>query len=261
MNKFIAALLIAGFSLPAFAMTADEIMQRVNDAATPDSMTSTMTMVLVDSKGNQRVRTLQTMRADFDTVEKSLMFFLEPSDVKGTGFLMFDYESAGQDDDQWMFLPALNKAKRIASGDKTGSFMGSDFSYADMSKRNIEEWSYKVLKEDQVNGADVWIVESLPVDDSVTEKTGYIRSIAYVRKDNFQVIRGINYLEKKGEVKLLNIPVLKNIDGYWVAMETQMISQKNGNTIHRTLMKISDIDINIDVDVDDFTLNRLEQGL
>lgn len=261
MKKLIATLVLAGLSLPVLAMTADEIMQQVDAIAAPKSMKSNMTMVLIDNKGKQRVRSLQSTRGDFGDVGKSLMFFLEPTDVKGTGFLMYDYDAAAQDDDQWMFLPSLNKAKRIASGDKTGSFMGSDFSYADMSKRNLEEWTYKILKEDNVNGADVWVIESTPVSDAVIEKTGYVRSIAYVRKDNYLVVRGINYLQKDGEVKLLNIPKITQIGGYWIGLETQMISQKNGKTVHRTQMTTSDIEVDFDVNADDFTLNRLEQGL
>ena len=121
---FIAA--IASLALPALAMTAEEIMQHVDQVPEPESVKSSMSMVLVDNKGKKRVRTMQSLRAEIDGTSKSLMFFLEPNDVKGTGFLMFDYEAAEQDDDQWMFLPSLKKAKRIASGDKTGSFMGSD---------------------------------------------------------------------------------------------------------------------------------------
>ena len=253
--------LIAGFSVPTFAMTADEIMQQVDQIAEPQSMKSNMTMVLVDNKGKQRVRSMQSVSADIDGVDKSLMFFLEPSDVKGTGFLMFDYEAADADDDQWMLLPSLGKAKRIASGDKTGSFMGSDFSYADMSKRNLEEWTYELVKEDDINGVKVWVIESTPVSDAVIEKTGYTKSIAYVRQDNFHVTRGISYLQKKGEVKLMNIANFVEIGGYWIATETQMVSQKNGQTVHRTLMKMDNIDVDFDVNPNDFTLTRLEQGL
>ncbi len=256
---FIAA--IASLALPALAMTAEEIMQHVDQVPEPESVKSSMSMVLVDNKGKKRVRTMQSLRAEIDGTSKSLMFFLEPNDVKGTGFLMFDYETAEQDDDQWMFLPSLKKAKRIASGDKTGSFMGSDFSYADMSKRNLEEWTFKILKEGSVNGTDVWVIESVPANQDVIEKTGYVRSIAFVRKDNFHVVRGINYLKKKGEVKLMNIAKHTEIGGYWIGTETQMITQKYGKTVHRTLMKIDVQDVDFDADAAQFTLNRLEQGL
>lgn len=259
--KKILMLFFALTALPAFALTADEIMQGVDQVKEPDSMKSNMTMVLIDSKGKQRVRSMQSMSATIDGVDKSLMFFLQPADVKGVGFLMFDYDKASADDDQWMFLPALAKAKRIASSDKTESFMGSDFSYSDMAKRNLEEWTYKILKEDEVDGAKVWIIESLPINDDVIEKTGYTKSIAYVRQDNFQVVRGISYLEKKGEIKLMNVSAHETIGGYWINTEMQMVTQKNGKLVHRTVMQISDIEVDVGVDDSELTLNRLEQGL
>jgi hypothetical protein len=245
----------------AFALTADDIMNRVDQLEEPTSVKANMTMVLIDSKGKQRIRAMQNISSDNGETDKSLMFFLQPADVKGTGFLMFDHDDANTDDDQWMFLPALNKAKRIASSDKTESFMGSDFSYSDMSKRNVEEWTYKILKEDSINGVDVWLIEALPVSDAVTEKTGYVRSIVYVRQDNFQVARSIGYLEKKGEVKLMNISAHQVIQGYWLNTETQMVTQKNGKVIHRTLLKLDNIEVDVDVNESEFTLNRLEQGL
>lgn len=259
--KTLTALLVATLAGLASAQTADDIMAKVEAQPSPKSQTSNMTMVLLDSRGNQRVRAMTSQFAEIEGVDQSLLFFLEPGDVRGTGFLMLDYPSADQEDDQWMFLPSLNKAKRIASGDKTGSFMGSDFSYADMSQRNLEEWDYQLLKTDEVNGQPVWIIEALPVNAEVTEKTGYTRSILYVRQDNYQITRGINYLQKKGEVKLMNVGAMEQIGDYWIATETQMVTQKQGKTVHRTLMKVSDIAVDVDVDASQFTLQRLEQGL
>jgi outer membrane lipoprotein-sorting protein len=259
--KLLLALGCLVMTSTAFALTADDIMNRVDQLEEPTSVKANMTMVLIDSKGKQRIRAMQNISSDNGETDKSLMFFLQPADVKGTGFLMFDHDDANTDDDQWMFLPALNKAKRIASSDKTESFMGSDFSYSDMSKRNVEEWTYKILKEDSINGVDVWLIEALPVSDAVTEKTGYVRSIVYVRQDNFQVARSIGYLEKKGEVKLMNISAHQVIQGYWLNTETQMVTQKNGKVIHRTLLKLDNIEVDVDVNESEFTLNRLEQGL
>lgn len=253
--------LITWVAFPALAMTAEEIMMQVDQAIEPNAMQADMTMVLVDSRGNQRVRAMQSVSATVDGVDKSLMFFLQPSDVRGTGFLMFDYDDANVDDDQWMLLPSLGKAKRIASGDKTGSFMGSDFTYADMSKRNVEEWTYTLLKEDDIAGVKVWVIESLPLNEAVIEKTGYSKTVVYVRQDNFKVTRAISYLQKPGEVKLMNVGRFTEIAGYWLAVETQMVSQKNGQTVHRTLMKLENISVDFDVNPNDFTLTRLEQGL
>lgn len=257
----LCSLLTACIALPAQALTADEIMQRVDALAKPAAVRSTLTMVLVDSRGKQRVRELQSTRINSAEVDKSLMFFLAPADVRGTGFLLFDYQAAEQDDDQWMYLPALRKAKRIGSSDKTGSFMGSDFSYADMSKRNLAEWTYQLVKQDRVGELPVWVIESTPINQAVRDKTGYARSIGYIRQDNYQLIRAINYLPQSGALKLLNVSESIEIDGFWFATETQMVAQKDGQTVHRTLLKITNIELDGDVDDNDFSLNRLEQGL
>ena len=110
-------------------------MERVDARDDGDNATQDMEMILIDKNGNQRVREIRSLppRRGEDTY--SIMFFLSPADVKDTGFLTYDYDDDEKDDDQWLYLPALKKTKRIASGDKSGSFMGSDFSYADMTNR------------------------------------------------------------------------------------------------------------------------------
>jgi hypothetical protein len=236
-------------------------MQKVDALQTPTAVKSHMTMVLIDRRNNQRLRSLQTVRIKQDDTTKSLMFFTDPADVRGTGLLMFDYDLAEQTDDQWIFLPALGKAKRIANADTTVSFMGSDFTYADMTKRNLENWTFTLIKEDTVNDQPVWIIEALPANDEVIERTGYVRSITYIRQDSFQVIRGINYSPKDGEVKLMNVSESKLIDGFWFGTEVQMISQKNKKIVHRTVMTTDEINLDFDVDPNSFTLNGLEQGL
>ena len=100
----------------ALALTGREIMDRVNERETGDRSTSEMEMILIDKKGRKRVRNIQSFGMEKGDDSLSLMFFLSPADVKNTGFLTFDYDASGKDDDQWLYLPALRKTKRIASG-------------------------------------------------------------------------------------------------------------------------------------------------
>ncbi len=103
-------------------------MQAVDDRDDGDDGISDLEMTLIDKRGNKRVRKIRSFSKDFGEDDYQLMFFLSPADVKDTGFLTFDYDDDDRDDDQWLYLPALKKTKRIATGDKSGSFMGSDFS-------------------------------------------------------------------------------------------------------------------------------------
>jgi len=134
----------------AVELTARAIVEKVDARDDGDNMIANMEMILIDKNDHERVRKIKTFSKDRGNDTLKLMFFLEPADVKNTGFLTYDYYSGERDDDQWIYLPELHKTKRIASSDKSSAFMGSDFSYSDMTKRVLDEWKYKLLKEDTV---------------------------------------------------------------------------------------------------------------
>ena len=119
-------------------------------------------MVLIDKSGHERARKIRSFNKDKGEDKMRIMFFLEPADVKDTGFLTYDYDDAKKDDDQWLYLPALRKTKRIASSDKSGSFMGSDFNYSDMTRKDLDAYDFKILKEEEVRGARSWVIEATP---------------------------------------------------------------------------------------------------
>ena len=225
------AFLWAGASSAA-DLSAREIMQKVNDRDDGDDRVSDMEMILIDKRGQERVRKMRTFSKDKGTIEQSLMFFLSPADVRDTGFLTFDFDEPGKDDDQWLYLPALKKTKRIASGDKSGSFMGSDFSYSDMSKRNLDNYDYKLMKETEVKGHKVWQIESIPNTAEEIKETGYTKSVSFVRQDNFMVIRSVGWLKKGARLRYMEVHDLEQIDGIWVAPQISMKTTKGKATLH-----------------------------
>ena len=181
--------------------------------------------------------------------------------MKNTGFLTYDYDEHDKDDDQWLYLPALKKSKRISTSDKSGSFMGSDFSYSDMTQRNLEDYDFTLKKEMQVNGHDVWLIESVPRTEDVIEETGYTKSLAFVRKDNYVVIRAVNWVKKGKKLKYMEITDLEEIDGIWTTKEIQMSTKKGKTLLHKTILKFSDIKYNQNLDDNIFSVRRLEKGL
>lgn len=112
---------------PGPALTGRQVMDLVDERDDGDRLTEDMQMVLIGDDGSRRTRHLWSQRMDRGRDTYSLMFFVSPADVKDTGFLVYDYDEEDRDDDQWLHLPALGKTKRIASRDKSTSFMGSDF--------------------------------------------------------------------------------------------------------------------------------------
>jgi hypothetical protein len=239
---------------------AREIMQRVQDRDDGDNQTSKMEMVLIDKRGNKRVRELQTFAKDKGEDDYSMMFFLSPADVKDTGFLTYDYDEEERDDDQWLYLPALKKSKRIASSDKSGSFMGSDFSYADMTERPMSKYEYKLLQEGEVDGQPVWVIQSTPIDEEEIDETGYEKSIVFVRKDNDVVIRSKIWVKKGNRNKYMEVQELEQIDGIWVTTLMTMTTKKGDQTLHRTILRTSDVKFGQDLDFDSFSVRGLETG-
>jgi hypothetical protein len=267
MNKLLTITLGVALSTSVFAGNqAREVMEKVDARDDGDSMISTMQMTLIDKKGKKRSRQLRTYSKDIDTnTEHKTIFFLSPSDVKNTAFLTYDYSGDDKDDDQWMYLPALKKIKRIPASDKDAAFMGSDFSYSDMTDKELDDYTFKLLKESTIKRKDgnkaVWVIESLPVNQAVIDETGYTRSILYVRKDNYVLTRAKFYLKKGKRIKYMDVRKLEQIDGIWVAMQTTMTTKQGKQTLHKTVLTNSDVEINKPIDDDMFSVRRIEKGL
>jgi len=257
----IVSIALSAVPVPAHALTALEIMEKVDARDDGDNMIANMEMILIDKKGHKRVRKIKTYSKDKGKDTLKLMFFMEPPDVKDTGFLTYDYYSGERDDDQWLYLPELHKTKRIASSDKSSAFMGSDFSYADMTKRVIDEWKYKILKQAEVRGHKVWLIEAIPSNKTIEDRYGYTKSVLFVRQDLFMVVRAVHWVKEGRKLKYFDIRKLEQIDGIWVGTETHMKTNKGKQTIHRSVFKWHNIKFNQDLDEDLFTVRRLEKGI
>ena len=258
----IKTLLIASLTLSSlFAITGEEIAQKVHNRDEGDNSTSKMKMILIDKNGKKRIRDLKTFTKNKGEDKLKLMFFLTPADVKNSAFLTYDYEDSAKDDDQWLYLPELKKVKRIASSDKSSSFMGSDFTYSDMTSRNVEDYTYKIMKEKKVGAHMTWQMMVTPKSEKTVEETGYTKSIVFVRQDNFVIVQALNYIKVGKKLKYMMVKGLEKIDGIWTATEMQMITKKGKKTLHKTVFQFSDIKYNQNLEESLFTTRTLERGL
>ncbi len=252
---------IALLSTLAYAdAPAKAIAQKVHDRDDGKSMIQDMTMILIDKNGKKRVRSIKTFSKDFGEDEHKIMFFKTPADVKDTAFLTYDYEDSSKDDDQWLYLPALKKVKRIPTSDKSSSFMGSDFSYYDMTDRDVDDFTYKIMKHVKVRGEDTTMIESIPSSKEVIDESGYTKTIGLIREDIDMVVRSIGFL-KNGKKKYLDITKMHKQDGIWVIDEMTMTTKKGKNTLHKTILKFDNIKVNPEISDDMFSTRRLEKGL
>ena len=240
--------------------TARAIMEKVDARDEGDTLEQDMLMILIDKNGNQRTRDLKSYAKDFGVDNHRTIFFKSPADVKNTAFLTYDYDDGARDDDQWLYLPALKKVKRIPSTDKSSSFMGSDFSYFDMTDRDLEDYDFKLLKETEVRGHPAWMIESTPRNQAIIDESGYEKTIAIVRKDNHVLVRAINFMTN-GKKKYLDIKQLRQENGIWLIDEMTMTTKKGNRTLHKTILTFSNITLNGVIKDNVFTTRRLEKGL
>ena len=260
-RTLVSLVLLLSMVPDAWALTGREVMEKVNNRDDGDNQVSNMEMVLVDRKGRKRVREIKSFRQDKGQDSQSIMFFLSPADTKNTGFLTYDYDAPGKDDDQWLYLPALRKTKRIAGGDKSGSFMGSDFNFSDLSRPDLDDYNYKILKEVAVDGAKTWQIQATPKNKDIADESGYSKSVLWVRQDNLMMVRAVRWVNKSKRLKYFQLKELKQIDNIWVATKLQMVTKEGRNTVHATLMNLSDIKFNAPLEDGMFTVRRLEKGL
>jgi hypothetical protein len=269
-NRYTAIVIVLGilFFFTSYAYSDDPdaraIMEKVENRDDGDNQIADMEMVLIDKKGKKRIRKIKSFQKDKNADTLRLMFFLHPADVKDTAFLTYDYDAPEKDDDQWLYLPALHKTKRIASADKDGSFMGSDLNYSDMTSRNLEDYDfsfYEKGKEMDVNGVKAWVIWSIPRDKKVIDETGYKKSLIWVRQDNHVVIRAIKWEKSGGHLKYMDAKKMEVIDGIWVVTEMHVTRKKGKQTKHKTILIFENVGFNQAFDEGLFTVRQMEKGL
>ncbi len=266
MTMLAGIVLLTGIVLPATGAddpAARAIMERVDARDDGDNQMADMQMVLIDKHGAERRRHLSVFSKDKGEDTQRLMFFLEPADVRDTGFLTWDYNDPEKDDDQWLYLPALKKTKRIASSDKSNAFMGSDLNYSDMTSRNLEDYDfsfYKKRKEMKLEGHTVWIIEAHPRSRKIVDETGYKKMLVFVRDDIDFVVRTIGWEKSGGYIKYMEAKRLEQISGIWIATETHVKKTRNKTAVHRTVLKWSNVRFNQALEMDFFSTRQLEKG-
>jgi outer membrane lipoprotein-sorting protein len=250
------------FSGQTVAMTASEIMAKVDARDTGKSSVSNTIMILIDKKDRKRVREIQLFSKEYSDVDKSVSFFKAPADVRGTSYMSFNWENSNKEDDSWLYLPALQKVNRIASSDRSGSFMGSDFTYTDIDGFEFSDYTYEMKKEsDIVDGKDCWVIELNPRSKEVINKTGYLKSVQWIRKDIYFAVKGRILVKKGKKVKLFLAKDLNKINGIWTAKTLQMITTKNKKIQHKSIFQLKDIKYNVPVEDSLFATEAMRRGL
>ena len=214
---------------------------------------ASLVMTLRNRQGQESRRELRisTLEVDGDG-DKSLTLFDSPRDVKGTAFLSFTH--ATEPDDQWLYLPALKRVKRISSRNKSGSFMGSEFAYEDLSSQEVEKYRYKWLRDEALDGKQTMVVEYYPA----YENSGYTRQVVWIDSEIRQVVRTEYYDRKNALLKTLTIDGYRQyIDRHWRADAMHMVNHQTGKS---TSIEWSDYRFDTGLTDRDFDRNALKRA-
>ncbi|MBI3583354.1 MAG: outer membrane lipoprotein-sorting protein [Nitrospinae bacterium] len=257
----LSAVMFFGFSgasfggdlLPKDIMTKNFFVNRVKDSKSESSMT------LINESGQKRERKStgisKLQKNGIDNMR--LIKFLSPADVKGTSNLMIEHSDG--DDDIWIYLPALKKVRRLVSSNKGDSFVGSDFSYADVIGYKVQDFEHKITGSENVDGVDCYVIESFPVSDKVKQDNGLSKRKGWIRKDNFVIVKGENY-DLSGQLykvfKALDIQLVDKENNKWQPMTLEMT---NVQVNHKTIVHFSNYIVNTGIDDGYFSQRNLER--
>jgi outer membrane lipoprotein-sorting protein len=239
------------------------IMEAVAAREVGDRMSAQMRMTITSGGGKQRQRTLRTRAMKVGAERRQLVIFESPADVRNIALLSVDYDDGDRADDQWLYLPSLRKATRISGGERSGSFMGSDFSYADMTQQHTSHYDYELVDDaTQVAGEDCWLIEARPRTDKARDETGYTKSHVWVSKEKKMPLQVKAWVRAGKKIKYMKFDAIEKQGGVWVAQRAAARTVEGDAAVSTTVIELRDVEVGDETVTEvDFTQRRLEQGL
>lgn len=254
-TKIIIIITAALIPAPFFAQTAKEISEKATDVIAYEAMEMASTLKIYDAKGSERIRQITTATKKFGETTKTIIKFISPADVKGTAMLIYDYENTS--DDMWIYMPALRKTRRIVSTEKGKNFMGSEFTNADMSKPNMNEFQFKILGTEVYEGKTCWKIESVCNDETIQDENGFSKKISFIEKETY-LCHKTEFYDRYG--KLYKTQYLrqykKQSNGKYFAFQMEMKNEQNGR---KSIMVIDRFQTGSNLPESAFTAAMLEK--
>ena len=237
---------------------AEAIMSRSYQATRMDSSLSQSTFTLTSASGQERVRkTFAATRLQSDGVNnRRVIRFLSPSDVRNTTTLIIE---KSEQDDVWVYLPTLKKARRLASSNNNRSFVGTDLSYGDLIGHKPQDWTHRLLREESIDGVTAYVIESLPKTAEIARNTGYSKRISWVANDSFVAVKAQLYDASQALQKTAISRELKLVDTARKKYQPMLVEVSNHQTGHSTTVRMDGFEANIDVRDSYFTNGYLER--
>jgi outer membrane lipoprotein-sorting protein len=230
----------------AIATAADEATNGFIDSQ------ANMKMILTNRHGQSSERELRVRSMEVENDgDKSMTIFDSPADVKGTALLTFSHKV--KDDDQWLYLPAVRRVKRMSSSNKSGPFMGSEFAFEDLGSQEVEKYTWKYLRDEVLDGVDTYVLERIPVN----KRSGYTRQVLWTNKETLYPLKTDFYDRKDSLLKTLTFSDYKQYLGkFWRAHNMMMVNHQTGK---KTELIWRDIQYQNGFSDSDFNRNSLQR--
>jgi outer membrane lipoprotein-sorting protein len=238
----------------------EEVARRVNARDDGSSAARTLVIELIDRRGSTRTRVTRFFRRDFGDERRLALFFEEPANLKGTALLTWDHAEPERDDEQWLYLPALRKSRRVAVEERGRSFLGTDLTFEEMKKETrlaIEDYRWATIGEETVDGRRCLQLEATPRDDETAEELGYGRVLVRVDAELW-IPRLAEYWDPRGEaLKTVRLLDVQPVQGVWTPLRIEAANHQSG---HRTHLLFRDVEYGGALPDELFTEAALSRG-
>ena len=263
MKKLIVLLLFfwAGFVYANNLPSGDEIVEKINARDEGVAVSRSLKMTMVDRRGKQRVRTTKAFRKYYGDNKKTAIFYLEPKNVKDTAFLTNDYSDVDQEDEQWLYLPAMRKVRRISASDRGDYFLGTDFTYEDIkleTRVSVSDYRFNTIGRDTVNQTSCIVVQAFVVNEKIAKELGHTKREDCIDDQNWMPLRSVLWDLKGNLLKTIYFDKIFLVDEIWTAHELRVENHKTG---HQTYFEFSEVKYDDTLSDNLFTSNSLRRGL
>ncbi|WP_428242209.1 efflux RND transporter permease subunit [Gynuella sp.] len=238
-----------------------DIMKSVSQREEGDQITRNLELELIDRQGKTRTQQVRAFRRYFGDEKRTVLFYTAPANLRGTGFLTYDYPSSQKDDDQWLYLPALRKIRRIPASNRGDYFLGTDFTYEEIKSENkveLTDYSFTTTGKETIDGVDCYVIEGTPVNDKIAKELGYSKAVWRIDPD-ILISRKSDYWDtNSNHLKTIENKEIQQISGIWTVMKVIAVNHKTG---HSTVMISSDVDYDSPIAELAFEQRSLTRGL
>jgi hypothetical protein len=242
---------LLAISAASWAQDVRAIIEEVQKRSRTESQRYEGTLEVIDARDRVTTKRWEFNRLGSFGQSKSVLRFIDPPEVKGVALLVHNYKDRSSD--QWMWTPALQRDRRIAMQDRSTRFFGTDFSFEDLEERDVDQFDYKLLGEETLDGAACWKIESRP---RASMRSQYSHSHVWVRKDIYTFVK-VDAYRNADLLRRMHYRDFERVKGVWTARQLEVFDARRKS---RTVMKLEKLEYNLPMKEGDFTLQALRRG-